>query len=349
MRNKALSCLTITLMTSLLAGCLMREPITPPTPDYLSPGASLSESVASTSDSQPDESIPTDESIATFESGESVTEEIPAESESLTFVPSESETVITDPLLSPHTPSESLPDPRETPTAAEADLGTYNANVIGYSYPPTQDVINTLAGYNAFAYGPQDSRTIYLSFNAGYEHNNGMSRTLDILAYYNIKASIFIDGAFIRTQNELTKRIAGEGHLVGNHTLGHIDLAKLVADGRYDEARLELSAFEQLYREVSGEDLAKIYRPPSSSWSERSFELIRREGYKSYLFSFTHRDWEVNNQPDPGETLEALKKQLFPGSLIMLHTVSETNALILEDFILYAFDAGYDFGLLPLD
>ena len=341
-RHAMLRLMTVMLLLSMLSGCLVNDPIVPPSADYLGPNIGSGEQTIVSEISESGVTVPTETAEpAPSETEGSTSDELPLSSAS-------DEETSTSSQQPSNLPSESLPDPRETPpSSGNLDLGVYSSTVVGFSYPPVQDVIDTLAKYNTYAYGPTDSRTIYLSLNAGYEYNNGMSRILDILASYDIKATIFIDGAFIRTQNELTRRIAAEGYLVGNHTMGHIDLAELAAAGRYDEARQELSAFEELYREISGKEAAKIFRPPSSSWSERSLELVRRAGFKTYLFSFTHKDWEVDHQPDPGQALTNLKQQVFPGSLVMLHTVSETNVQILEDFIIYAHDAGYNFGLLP--
>ena len=66
------------------------------------------------------------------------------------------------------------------------------------------------------------------------------------------------------------------------------------------------------------------------------------------MYSYAYRDWEVNNQMDPATVLANLKEEIYPGSLIMLHTVSDTNALVLEDFIKYVFSAGFVFGVLPV-
>lgn len=328
----------ITLMLALcfgmLSGCFGRNPVSPPTPDYLGerPGhTNLPDSAETGEGSQsgvakptPVETLPPEESTSLAEPSETPEDKTPR-------------------------PSEEIPDPNDVVLPSEElGLWSYDQTIVGFSYPPNQTVIDTMAKYNAYAYGPMDEKKIYLSFNAGYEYNDGMKRTLDILGYYDIKATIFVDGHFISSQHELTRRIIDEGHLLGNHTMGHTDLGKLAQEEKYDAIRQELADFENLVEEVAGQKNAMLFRPPSSTWSERSLEAVRREGYKTYLFSFTHKDWEVDNQPDPEQTLRLLETQVYPGSLIMLHTVSETNVQILEDFIKFAYNSGYSFGLLPV-
>lgn len=48
-------------------------------------------------------------------------------------------------------------------------------------------------------------------------------------------------------------------------------------------------------------------------------------------------------QPDKAESLEKLKKNLHPGAIFLLHSVSSTNTAILGDFIDYALSQGYTF------
>lgn len=338
---------TILMIAFILSGCREAEIVMPPLGDYVShdygtsieTNPSLEPTPGKTNELTPTP-IATDESTNSLPSTDLSTDETQEPGAS-------SDSEETTGIQSPST-DEPTPKPMPTDTPPLLDYSEYDASVIGFSYPPSDQVIDTLSKYNAHAYGPRDEKKIYLSFNAGYEYDNGMQKILDILGFYDIKATFFVDGAFIRTQPDLTRRIVNEGHLLGNHTIGHADMPGLAASGQYDEAQRQITAFEDLVFEVTGHTLAKVYRPPSSDWSERSLEIVRRMGYTTYLFSYTHRDWEVDNQPNPDTVLESLKQQVFPGSLIMLHTVSQTNVRILEDYIKYVYNMGYDFGVLPL-
>lgn len=323
------------LLTILLVGCSGYERVMPPPADYLIFAAEQTADVDGEGNENPDD-------------GSDPNHDSNPGSGSVGITEPEQTSAVVDPLPDSDLPLESVPDPNEpAPTSENLDIWNYDASARSFYYPPSQGVIDTLLKYDAFAYGPLDEAKVYLSFNAGYEYNDGMSRILDTLSKYDVKALIFLDGAFIRTQNDLTRRIVEDGHTVGNHTMNHNDLTGLAADGEYWQIEAQIKEFEELYRSVVGEELTKVYRPPSSVWSERVLEVVRRLEYRTYLFSFTHRDWEVNNQPDVGQTLEQLKQQVFPGSLIMLHTVSETNVQLMDDFIQYVLSQGYSFGTLP--
>ena len=105
--------------------------------------------------------------------------------------------------------------------------------------------------------------------------------------------------------------------------------------------------FDDLYRSITGCEPSKLYRPPSSEWSEQSLAFVQNLGYLIYLFSWSHKDWLVDDQPEAQAVLQRMKSQVFPGSTLMLHSVSDANVAILEAFIVYAQEQGYQFALLP--
>ena len=52
-------------------------------------------------------------------------------------------------------------------------------------------------------------------------------------------------------------------------------------------------------------------------------------------------DWDVNNQPDPAESLAKMKDRLHPGAIYLLHGVSTTDTAVLPELIDYAREQGY--------
>jgi peptidoglycan/xylan/chitin deacetylase (PgdA/CDA1 family) len=44
---------------------------------------------------------------------------------------------------------------------------------------------------------------------------------LDLLARHSVRATFFLVGSFAHGEPELTRRIAAEGHLIGNHSWSH--------------------------------------------------------------------------------------------------------------------------------
>ena len=52
-------------------------------------------------------------------------------------------------------------------------------------------------------------------------------------------------------------------------------------------------------------------------------------------------DWKTDAQPDPAEALERLVSHAHGGEILLLHSVSSTNAAILGDLIDQLRAAGY--------
>ncbi|MBP3686508.1 MAG: polysaccharide deacetylase family protein, partial [Clostridia bacterium] len=50
---------------------------------------------------------------------------------------------------------------------------------------------------------------------------------LDVLKKHDAKAAFFLVGNYIKTSPHLVKRMAQEGHLVGNHTYTHPDMSEI--------------------------------------------------------------------------------------------------------------------------
>ena len=93
--------------------------------------------------------------------------------------------------------------------------------------PPTGNVsAEELSQYDAYYVGDPSEKTIYLTFDCGYENGN-TEKMLDALKKHNAQGAFFVVGNFLETAPEIVKRMKEEGHLVGNHTYHHPDMSKI--------------------------------------------------------------------------------------------------------------------------
>ena len=76
--------------------------------------------------------------------------------------------------------------------------------------------------------------------------------------------------------------MAEEGHIVGNHTMHHYDMSKL---SDKDAFAKELTDLETLYKEITGKDMEKYYRPPQGIYSEKNLKMAQELGYKTVFWS----------------------------------------------------------------
>ena len=70
--------------------------------------------------------------------------------------------------------------------------------------------------YNGIAIGNSEDKSIYLTFDWGYEAGY-TAAILDCLKEKNVQGVFFITAHYLNTAPELVERMINEGHIVGNH------------------------------------------------------------------------------------------------------------------------------------
>ncbi|MGN1128750.1 MAG: delta-lactam-biosynthetic de-N-acetylase, partial [Candidatus Flemingiibacterium sp.] len=106
----------------------------------------------------------------------------------------------------------------------------------------------------------------------------------------------------------------------------------------------ELGGLEKLCRELTGHEMAKIYRPPEGSFTEDNLKIVSEMGYKTIFWSYAYADWDNDKQPDPESSLKKLLAHVHNGEILLLHPTSATNAAILDRFLTELEAEGYRFG-----
>jgi peptidoglycan/xylan/chitin deacetylase (PgdA/CDA1 family) len=163
---------------------------------------------------------------------------------------------------------------------------------------------------------PNAKKMVALTFDDG---PNGVftARILDALHESRAPASFFVLGSNAERYPDLIKRIAAEGHLIGNHTFRHsrfdqvtkAEMEKDIADGS-----IAIEALTGMK--------PRWFRPPYGINGEGLEEACRRQGLVIAGWSLDANDWN----PHPVEELvEAIVSQVTPGDIILLHDGWETR------------------------
>jgi peptidoglycan-N-acetylmuramic acid deacetylase len=195
--------------------------------------------------------------------------------------------------------------------------------------------------YDAHYICPDDGK-FYLTYNVTYEHEGLVQKTLNTLKAKNVQCVIFIDKAFVRDYPHMVRQILNDGHILANHCTTHPDLPTLSIDKIVDQ----IMDVHNYVKETYGYEM-KLFRPPSGYFSEQVWAIAQSLGYRSYNFSFTHLDYDTDNQPDRAQTLEKMTNAIHSGAIYQLHAISSTNEAILADFIDAVRAKGLEFALLP--
>lgn len=205
--------------------------------------------------------------------------------------------------------------------------------------PLTPDNDDFTEKYNVISLDRTGDKTIYLTFDAGYENGN-IEKILDILDKHDITGAFFVLPNIIRSNPELIKRMYENGHLICNHTKSHKNMGKI---SDIQEFRSELEGNESVLRNLLGIQMEKYYRPPEGAYTELNLKQAKELGYTTVFWSLAYADWDNDKQPDKDSSLQLLLRRVHPGCVLLLHPTSSTNAAILDPFITILKEKGYSF------
>jgi peptidoglycan/xylan/chitin deacetylase (PgdA/CDA1 family) len=142
--------------------------------------------------------------------------------------------------------------------------------------------------------------TVALTFDT--EHPDGpncppdaTARIIAALAESGVPASFFLQGRWASAYPDLARRIVRDGHLVGNHSHAHANLAGLTPAGLAEDVRAAQTAI----RSATGVDPRPWFRCPYGTHSHSAdlARTLRRLGYHDAHWNVTPEDWDSDVSP----------------------------------------------------
>ncbi|MER2108462.1 MAG: polysaccharide deacetylase family protein [Solibacillus sp.] len=198
-----------------------------------------------------------------------------------------------------------------------------------------------LAKYGAIYKGRPDQKIAYLTFDNGYE--NGFTESiLNTLRDEEVPATFFLTGHYVKSAPDLVKQMVKDGHIIGNHSYGHPNMARLSAA----EMKKEWQLFDDALRELTDVERTYYARPPEGIFSEEVLRVGNEAGYRHMFWSIAFKDWLKDERRGADYAYNALMEQLHPGAVILMHTVAQDNAEAMPAFIRDAKKQGYTFASL---
>ena len=151
---------------------------------------------------------------------------------------------------------------------------------------------------------------VALSFDDG-PHPTYTAEILEILKENGVKSTFFVVGQNAREHPDLVRRIAEEGHEIGNHTDSHAFLRDLSLAAMCKEVTEASDTIE----EITGRRPV-LFRPPGGSYSDSKIRVLSEMGYVSVLWSKDTRDW---TRPSVQSIVDAALTDLKGGDIILFH------------------------------
>ncbi len=170
------------------------------------------------------------------------------------------------------------------------------------------------------------SRRVILTFDDG-PHPRTTPQILEILKRRNLKAIFFVLGLQAQKYPEIVRQIYADGHIIGNHSYGHKNLAQL------SEAKLreELGRTSRLIESITGQR-PEYLRPPYGAMNRNVLKVANEEGMSIVMWTIDPKDWQSKNELSVQRNVD---RQLGiggdrRGGAILLHDIYPSTVRALE-------------------
>lgn len=136
-------------------------------------------------------------------------------------------------------------------------------------------------------------------------------QVLDILGRYGVKATFFVIGRMAEQHPDIIRRMAQEGHDIGNHTYHHFNLILL------DQAKIEaeIAHGEAAITAITGRR-PELFRPPRGLYTNKIRRRVLERGYRIILWTVSAADWGPINV---GAIIFRVMCFTRRGSIILFH------------------------------
>lgn len=185
---------------------------------------------------------------------------------------------------------------------------------------------------------PKKTTYVALTFDDG-PHKTLTPKLLDLLEKYDAKATFFVIGENAAKYPDVMKRIAEDGHALGNHTYTHPNLKNVGSSKRKDEINKTQSLIEK-----SGYTGGKILRPPYGAMNDALKEWCADNGYAIIMWSVDTRDWESKNA---SKVSKSVMDESVGGDIVLMHDIHATTIDAMEIVLKTMPAKGYKFVTFP--
>jgi len=173
------------------------------------------------------------------------------------------------------------------------------------------------------AYRSGDNMRVALCFDL-YDDDTGLSQVLNALCRFNIKATFFMNGDFIRRNPDAAAAIIAAGHEAASLFYAPIDLS----DARYKVTpqfiAQGLARNEDEFFRATGKELSMLWHPPFYRGSYMINSAAAAAGYVTAARDIDHSDWLSRD-----EALRLGIRQLSSSQLIEQITEKRKNGSII--------------------
>lgn len=186
----------------------------------------------------------------------------------------------------------------------------------------TSEVLEPAAG---------EPKKIALTFDDG-PHPVYTRQMLKLLKERNVPATFFLLGQNVEEYEDVVKEIAGDGHLIGNHTYHHVQITTLPTEQAYEE----IEKTSRLIEDLTGKGTEYV-RPPFGTWNEgleSELDLI------PVMWTIDTLDWTTGNVD---WIVNQVVKNAEENDIILMHDSYRSTVQAVERIITLLEAEGFEF------
>lgn len=220
-------------------------------------------------------------------------------------------------VTSPTAPEQTAPNPSPEPPRLSPE----------YAYPaatPTSTAASALPPEMPYATPGASGKFVHnksnvegpyvaISFDDG-PHPTLTPKLLDILKERNVKATFYVIGKNVAQYPEIVKRMAAEGHEVGNHTWNHPSLPKLSAATVAEEIQKTTRAIV----DACGITPTTMRPPYGATNAALNKRMAQEFGLPVILWSVDPQDWKIRRA---SHVSTHLVQNTSAGDILLAHDI----------------------------
>ena len=155
-------------------------------------------------------------------------------------------------------------------------------------------------------------KIVYLTFDDG-PNIIYQPMLLDILKEKKVLATFYFVGSNSKSYSTTTKRTIADGHVIGDHSLTHVNLSRLQQNQISDE----IKTTRDILNGFTTPNNITLFRPPFGGTNSIVENSAQSLGLKQQLWSVDPKDW---SDPTTDELLRRVVNNVVPGSVVLLHS-----------------------------
>ena len=178
-----------------------------------------------------------------------------------------------------------------------------------------------------------EEKKVSLTINCAWNADD-IDRILDTLSKYKVKVTFFMVGEWVEKFPEAVKKIAEQGHEIGNHSDTHPHVNQMTLEKNEEQIKLCADKIEKITGKRS-----VLYRGPYGEYNDVVIKASESQNHKTIQWSLDTLDYKGLTQ---SQMWDRLKDKLKQGDIILMHNGTEHTAESLDKIIYNIQEKGYE-------